>query len=104
MIRMLQVLCGPRRHAIFGILYNDQDMPAEEVMVGMEAMVEEEVAQGRLNRRCEICDKPVIQFLYEDGVAQEQDWGKAKAVAERLGAEQMMTRRTVMAARKAQRN
>jgi hypothetical protein len=85
-------------------MYNDEDMSAADVRVGLEALVEEDIAKGHLNRRCEICGKPVIQFLYEDGICKEQDWDKAKAISEQLEVEQMLTRKTVMAARKAGKN
>lgn len=104
MIHMVQVLCGPARHAIFGFMYDDKNMSTEDVLAGAEALVEEMIKTKQINRRCEICDKPVIQFVYEDGIAKEQDWDEAKAVAERLGMEQMLTRMQVMAARKAQKN
>jgi hypothetical protein len=100
LIRMLQVLCGPARHAICGILYNDKDMPPQKVREGLEALIE----GGTLRRRCEICDAPKIQFQYEDRPTTEQDWDKAKAMSEQLEAQQMHTRKMVMAARKAAKN
>jgi hypothetical protein len=104
MIHMLQVLCGPKRHAIYGIMYDDKDISPADAMKGMELLVEEEVALGKLNRRCEVCDKPVFKFLYEDGITKEQDWAKAKAISERLQAEQMVARESIMTARKARNN
>jgi hypothetical protein len=104
MIRMLQVLCGPRRHAILGVLYDDQAISPEDTRQGLEILIEERVALGSINRRCEICDKPVIQFLYEDGISGEQDWDKAQVEAKRLEVEQMLARRVAMAARRAGKN
>jgi hypothetical protein len=104
MIHMLQVLCGPARHTIYGIMYDDKTMPSQEVREGVEALIEMWIDHGMLNRRCEMCDAPVIQFLYEDGVTKEQDWAKAQAFGEQLEAEQAQTRLTVMAARKAAKN
>jgi hypothetical protein len=104
MIRLLQVLCGPKRHAIYGIMYDDQTMPSQEVREGVEALIEMWVDHGMLRRRCEICDAPIIQFVYEDGISKHQDWDKAKAEGERLQAEQMVARESIMTARKARNN
>jgi hypothetical protein len=104
MIRMLQVLCGPARHAIYGIMYDDQTMPSDQVKEGLEALIETFIDQGMLRRRCEICDVPIIQFKYEDHPTIEQDWDKAKAMSEQSEARQMETRRAVMAARSAEKN
>jgi|SRR5277367_2094363 len=101
---MLQVLCGPARHAILAILYDDEAISAADARIGLEALVEQDIADGKVNRRCEICDKSIGEFRYEDGVSKEQDWDKAKAGAERLQDEQMETRTAVMAARRAARN
>jgi hypothetical protein len=101
---MLQCLCGPARHAIFGMLYDDESISPKDVRKGMEALIEEDIAKGVLNRRCEICGKSVAEFRYEDRICKEQDWEAAKAKAGLLEAEQMATRTTVMAARKAERN
>jgi hypothetical protein len=101
---MLQCLCGPARHAIYGFMYDDQKMSPEDVLAGAEALIEEMIVTGQIRRRCEICDKDIVQFAYEDGRTIEQDWDKAKAISMRLGAEQMRTRLAVMAARKAGKN
>jgi hypothetical protein len=104
MIHMLQVLCGPARHAIYGIMYDDKTMSPQEVREGVEALIEIQIDHGMLNRRCEMCDAPIIQFVYEDGVAKEQDWDEAKVMSVRLEAEQAQARLRVMAARKAAKN
>ena len=70
----------------------------------LEALIEMWVDHGMMNRRCEICGAAIVQFLYEDHPTIEQDWNKAKVISEQLEAQQMETRRTVMAARKAQKN
>lgn len=104
MIHMLQVLCGPKRHAIYGIMYDDQVVSPQDTREGIEAMIEMWIDHGMLRRRCEICDAPISAFLYEDGITKEQNWDKAKEISERLGKEQMLTRKAVMAARKVQKN
>jgi hypothetical protein len=103
-IHLLQVLCGPERHAICGMLYDDKALSATEAREGIELLVEEQCAMGFMKRRCEICDASVIQFLYEDGISKEQDWDKARAQVARSEAEQMLTRQAVMAARMAEKN
>jgi len=104
MIRMVQVLCGPARHAIYGLMYDDQITPPEQVKEGLEALIEMWIDHGMLRRRCEICDAPIVQFRYEDHPTIEQDWDKAKAMSEQLEAQQAQTRKIVMAARKAEKN
>jgi hypothetical protein len=104
MIHMLQVLCGPERHAIFGALYDDETLSSADARMGIELLLEEEIAGGRINRRCEICGKAVAEFLYEDRVTKEQNWEKAQAMVKQCEEEQRKTREMVMAARRASRN
>ena len=104
MIHMLQCLCGPARHAIYGLLYDDANISPQEVREGLEALIEMQVAHGIINRRCEICDAPIKDFWYEDGDTKEQEWDRAAVIAKQLEAEQTATRLTVQAARRAAKN
>jgi hypothetical protein len=104
MIRLLQVLCGPARHAIYGMMYDDKVISSQEVREGVEALVEMQVDHGIIRRRCEICDAPILQFRYEDNRTIEQDWEKAKAISAKLEAEQIKTQNMVVTARKAAKN
>ena len=79
-------------------------MSPDQAELGLKTLIDNASIMGVINRRCEICDVPVIEFLYEDGINKEQDWAKAKAEAERLEAEQMQVRNAVMAARRAAKN
>jgi hypothetical protein len=104
MIHIMQVLCGPARHAIIGALYDDQSISTEDVRAGWEVLIEEMIERRVINRHCVMCDAPIKQFVYEDGVAKEQDWDKAEALVKQQEAEQMWTQEMVVAARKAARN
>jgi hypothetical protein len=104
MIRLLQVLCGPKRHAIYGMMYDDKVITSEEVRAGTEALLEGDIAAGKIRRRCEICDKPVIQFRYEDRLMREQNWDRAVAEVKLGEALQAEARLAVQAARKARNN
>jgi hypothetical protein len=104
MIRILQCLCGPQRHAITAMLYDDAAISPQEVREGLEALIEMWVDDKTINKRCEICDGPIKQFWYEDGVSKEQDWEKAHAQIRRSEAEQTATRLAVQAMRKAAKN
>lgn len=104
MIHMLQCLCGPARHAIMAILYDDKIISPQDAMDGLRALVEMQVDNGMLNRRCEICDKKITEFYYEDKITGEQDWDKAKEITYVLEAQQLATRQAVMVHRKAGKN
>lgn len=104
MIHMLQCLCGPERHCIMGILYDDKEMSLEDAKRGLEAHINEAIQGNRLNRRCEICDKWVPQFWYEDCISKEQDWAMAIYQAKLLEEEQRVTQIVVKANRKAGKN
>jgi hypothetical protein len=104
MIHMLQCLCGPARHAIYAVLYDDQAVSPEDAMDGMKALVEMQADHQIIRRRCEICDKDIAEFWYEDGINKEQNWEKATALARRSEAEQTLTREAVQAARRAGKN
>ena len=104
MIHILQCLCGPMRHAIMGILYDDADLAPEDARRGLEAIVESSVANHLLNRRCEMCDKDVKEFWYDDGISKEQDMVKAKYMTKLLEDEQRAAQIIVKAQRKAERN
>ena len=45
MIHILQCLCGPARHAIYGVLYDDETITPQEAREGIEALVEMQVDQ-----------------------------------------------------------
>jgi hypothetical protein len=102
MIHVLQCLCGPKRHAIYAIMYDDKNEKPEEVRLGLEEMIENWIETGQIRRRCEICDKPVFQFLYEDGISKEQDWEKAREISKRSEEEQVLTQMAVRAMRNAE--
>jgi hypothetical protein len=104
MIHILQVLCGPARHAIYGLMYDDRDISPQEVREGLEALIEMQVDHGIINRRCEICDAPINQFWYEDGISKEQVWEKAQTIVRQSEVEQTATRLAVQAARRAGKN
>jgi hypothetical protein len=104
MIHMMQCLCGPNRHCITAMLYDDKDIATQDVEDGMRAMIEMQVDHKIINRRCEMCDKDVIEFIYEDRISKEQDWDKAKSLGELLEAAQRETQRLVKSQRKAENN
>jgi hypothetical protein len=104
MIHTLQVLCGPARHAICAMMYDDAVISPQEVREGVEALIEMQVDHQIINRRCEICDAPIKDFWYEDGITKEQEWEKVKEQAIRSEAEQTATRIAVQAARRAGKN
>lgn len=104
MIHMLQCLCGPERHAIYAVLYDDEAISPTDAMDGMMALVEMQIDHQIMRRRCEICDKDIVEFWYEDRVAREQDWDKAVAQAKLSEVEQSLARETVRVTRKAERN
>jgi hypothetical protein len=103
MIHILQCLCGPKRHAIYAIMYDDKNEKPEEVRLGLEALIENWIETGQVRRRCEICDAAVVQFLYDDAISKEQDWDKALAITKRAEEEQGLTRMAVQAMRNAER-
>ena len=104
MIHMLQCLCGPARHAIYAVLYDDEKVSPEDAMDGVKALVEMQIDHNIINRRCEICDRNIVEFWYEDGLTKEQDWDKASAAAKLLEAKQALTREVVQAHRKGAKN
>jgi len=104
MIHLLQVLCGPARHAILGIMYDTATISPEDAMDGLKALVEMQVDHGIINKRCEICDKKIVEFTFEDGVSKEQNWDRALDKAKQLEVEQGLAQRLVKAQRKAAKN
>jgi hypothetical protein len=104
MIHMLQCLCGPPRHAIYGILYDDQIISPTEALAGIKALIEFQIEQQIIGRRCEICDKPVAEFWYKDHPTKEQDWDKAKLVAQQIEVEQALSRELIIATRRGAKN
>jgi hypothetical protein len=104
MIHFLQCLCGPARHAIYAVMYDDKDLSPQDAREGLEALIEMMVDHRMINRRCEICDKDIREFHYEDGVSKEQDWDKAQREFKRSEAAQTATRLAVQAQRRAGRN
>lgn len=104
MIHLLQCLCGPERHALMAILYDDEKISSQEARLGLEAMIERAIAAGEIRRRCEICDKDVSRLWFEDGISKEQDWEKAKAKAQATEQEQMLAQDAIKALRRAENN
>ena len=104
MIHLLQCLCGPARHTIFGVLYDDKTITPQEAKEGLEALIEMQVDHEIIRRRCEICNAPIVTFWYEDGVTKEQDWEKVQAEVRASEAMQTATRLAVQAMRKAGMN
>ena len=104
MIHMVQCLCGPARHAIMGLLYDDKDVPPEEAKGFLEGAVEGAIAGGSINRRCEMCDREIVDFLYEDGITKEQDFAMAIFAAKLSEEMQCRAQELVKAQRRAARN
>lgn len=104
MIHLLQCLCGTQRHAIYAILYDDQTITPVEAMEGFRALIEMQIDHRIINRRCEICDKGVVEFHFEDHITKEQEWDMAVAQVKLSEAKQALTRDLVQAARKAGKN
>jgi hypothetical protein len=104
MIHMLQVLCGPARHCIMAVMYDHAVISHQDAEDGVRALMEMQLDHGVINKRCEICDKKIKEFVYERGISKEQDWDKARDYAKQLEVEQRLTRQAVMAERKAGKN
>lgn len=104
MIRILQCLCGPERHTIVGTMYDDALLPPEHARLMLEMQLEEMIRNKVVRRRCEMCDKDVATFVYEDRVSREQDWETAKRLAMQLEQKQIQTQLMVKAMRKAGNN
>ena len=105
MIHIVQCLCGPARHAIYAVLYDDDGgATPDTAKKAMAMLIEEFIENGTIRRRCEMCDKDVAEFWYEDAVTAEQDWDKVQAEMKRKDMEQTLTRWIVQTTRKAGRN
>ena len=71
--RLLQVLCGHRRHALFAIAYQpDQELTPARALNSMRIFITHLIALRNLNPWCAICRAPDNEWLYEDN---ELPWG-----------------------------
>ncbi len=101
---MLQCLCGPQRHAIYAMLYDDKTLSSQNAREGIEALIEMWIDHNIMRRRCEICDKDVVQFHYDDQLTRSQNWDEALAESKEMERQQILTRDAVMAMRKGDKN
>jgi hypothetical protein len=63
MIHLIQCLC-PKRHAIFGLAYNPENMKPEDAMSGLRDLLQIAIEKGIINPWCGLCRSR--EWKYED--------------------------------------
>jgi len=87
-VRIVQLLCGPLRHAIFAIAYlpgmsaqgsddNDVVLTTANAAAYMAAMVNRWLKQKTIGDRCGLCDAPAASWVYEDRATKFQTMEEA---------------------------
>lgn len=99
-IHLIQCLC-PERHCICGICYDTEAVSPDDAMSGFEALFDQAVQEGLLNRRCELCGSR--ELFFEDGRTVFSTMDEARPVLSLEEAKQLKYREAVLAER-ARRN
>ena len=82
MVRLVQCLCGPNRHAILALAY--QEGQVEDAVGILHRQMEELIASRGINPWCGICHARQEGWQYEDGPTKFETLEEARPALEEI--------------------
>jgi hypothetical protein len=98
MIHLIQCLCGPKRHAIFALAYDDQDRNGAEALADFKGMVTLMLKTNAVKPWCGMCalgEDEIAHcesWFYEDRATVFQSMAEAEPYLKQSEADQLATR------------
>lgn len=102
-VHLVQCLC-PARHTIMAIAGEDPPASAEQTLIQLRDAIEQTIAAGRINPRCELCQAPRDQWTFETATLENRTLAEVLPALKREEAAQLATQASIKAEERAARN